>query len=234
MKPMTRALVTTPTRIAICCCRGVDPDEEAGLQVLEVVPPLDAAMHTMRRGGQRHRAVVDADPADGQEEQAGEEERGHRHPRDGVRRELPISPVMRDDTVTKKKPKSMMRSAETRLMLQETGRARWPTTRARRSRRATTLHRAGPARCGGRSVAALSPAEMRTFPRPVWKARDDGGHRADEADEAARRHRARADVEHVGAADLVRAHVADERRGREERRRRAASPKNAISGMRTR
>ena len=43
---MTRAEVKAPTRIAICCNRGVAPTRKPVLRSCEVVPPLEAAMQT--------------------------------------------------------------------------------------------------------------------------------------------------------------------------------------------
>ncbi|MNY09881.1 hypothetical protein D3C86_1428270 [compost metagenome] len=44
---MTRALVMTPTLMAICWARGVPPTKKPVLRSWLVVPPLEAAMQTM-------------------------------------------------------------------------------------------------------------------------------------------------------------------------------------------
>src|SRR5271163_3801869 len=47
VKPITSALVTTPTSSAICCRRGVEPTRKPVLRSWLVVPPLEAAMQTI-------------------------------------------------------------------------------------------------------------------------------------------------------------------------------------------
>ena len=45
--PSASADTSAPTTIAICCERGVAPTKNPVFKSWEVVPPLDAAMHTI-------------------------------------------------------------------------------------------------------------------------------------------------------------------------------------------
>ena len=128
--------------------------------------------------------------------------------------EEPISPVSRDDTVTNRKPKTTISSAPSRFMC--SGARSEDRDDQHHDADADELHRqvALGAQHGDACAAARrfgsphSPARM--------PCRMIGSERS-EADDAARRHRAGADVEHVGAADLVGAHVADRHRARRQR-----------------
>jgi len=112
--PMKIAEVTTPMKIAICCLLGVAPTICAVLRSWAVVPPLLAAIPTMA-------AVVRA-----ANRSSGEVQPRTRYTRQvsssvatvipemGLE-ELPISPVIRELTVTKKKPATTISRADTRF-----------------------------------------------------------------------------------------------------------------------
>src|SRR5438067_8114235 len=103
-----------PIRIAICCNLGVEPTRKPVFRSCEIVPPFDDAMQTMppieravtKYGGavqpimrkMKHvsNSVAIIIPEVGQDDE-------------------PTSPVSRDETVTKRKPKATMSSAPNKL-----------------------------------------------------------------------------------------------------------------------
>ena len=114
--------------------------------------------------------------------------------------EVPIRPVMRDDTVTKRKPKTMTRIAARKLpcigIFGATARkiassSDPPSTNARRKVALRAEH----------CAAAGAGAE---FLQAFAGRRDDRRQRAAERDEAGGQHRAGADVSDVGAPELRR------------------------------
>ena len=117
----------------------------------------------------------------------------------------PISPVMRDDTVTKKKPNTTMSMAPSRLT---------PSCGSTVSRRAsatapTSVTQIGRSRSVRSRVVAVADAAAEVLEAGAEGA-DDRRQRPEQRDDAGRGHRAGADVEHEVGADLARAHVGDE------------------------
>ncbi len=141
----------------------------------------------------------------------------------------PISPVSRDDTVTKRKPNSTMSSAPSRFMCR--GGASTMATMMARMPPKTKRHRQvvlGAVRVDARLAAQAHVAQALADAVP------DDGQRADEADDAARRHGAGADVEHVGAADLRSGAISLIGIVPGESAPGMASPKNLMSGISSR
>ena len=104
--PSTRALAAAPIRMAICCALGVAPIRKPVLRSCEVVPPFDAAIQTIPP---TESAVTNAVPPV-------RRHRKMRHVSSSVATVIPeiglddepISPVSRDETVTKRKPNRTM------------------------------------------------------------------------------------------------------------------------------
>ena len=117
----------------------------------------------------------------------------------------PISPVSRDDTVTNRKPRMTISSAPTmRAMMPVpptySGFASAIDDDEREAADEHDLHREVAV---GAQHRRRAPPRRRGSPcRPSLQAVPDRRQRAEQADDAARRHRAGADVEDVGAADL--------------------------------
>src|SRR6266478_1000831 len=107
----------------------------------------------------------------------------------------PISPVSREETVTKRKPQRIIITAPMRFMCR-LGANRMATMSAAMPTKTNFIERS-------RSVRG-------TVSQPAPDTMPDERQRAHQADDAARRDRARADVEHVGAANLVWAHLFDQ------------------------
>ena len=113
----------------------------------------------------------------------------------------PISPVSRDETVTKRKPKMTIRhGADARIHVQRRARASMIATISADDADQHDLHRhvaigarASRPRCRGRAAAEVAQPPLQAVP--------DGRQRAEQADDAARGHRAGADVQDVGVAD---------------------------------
>ena len=120
----------------------------------------------------------------------------------------PMRPVMRDDTVAKKKPKMMMRTATRKLpCVGRPGVDREEDAPAAASRRCTNVIGMS------RSVRSCAPPAPRADAlQAVARRGDDGRQRARQRDEPGRQHRAGADVADVGAPDLPRRHLRDEER----------------------
>ena len=129
----------------------------------------------------------------------------------------PIRPTIRDETVTKKKPKMMTRIEATKLP--------WVGRRGRQrqeqgeQQRAGQHHRhrhvalgAGPAAAAGVLRAQIADA--------VAKRRDDGRNGAGQRDQPGRQHRARSGVADVGAPQLAGRHLVDAQPARRNRRER--------------
>ena len=118
--PMTRADVSAPTRIATCCFQGVAPTRKPVFRSCEVVPPLDDAMQTTpaiesavsRNSGpiqprrtkirQTRSNVAIVMPEIGFEDE-------------------PITPVIRELTVTNKNPNNTTMMAPTRRPIKSVG-----------------------------------------------------------------------------------------------------------------
>src|SRR5215813_9409763 len=109
--PSTNADASAPTRIAICWDLGVEPTRKPVLRSCEVVPPFEAAIQTIppiesavtkygsgfvhpssQKARQVMSSVATVIPEIGFEEE-------------------PTSPVRRDETVTNKNPRIMIRTA---------------------------------------------------------------------------------------------------------------------------
>ncbi len=105
-------------------------DEEAGLEGLGVVPPLEAAMQTMAPTDKRRDVVGRAGPAEDQEDQAGEQQRGDGHARDRVRRRADLAGQARRDRDEEEAEEDDQDRAE-QVHVQRSGRARISATRAR-------------------------------------------------------------------------------------------------------
>jgi len=84
-------------------------EDVAGLQVLRGVAAFEAAMQTMAPTQRRDRLVGVAGPAEGDEQQAGAMSVAIVIPETGFD-DVPMMPTMRDETVTKKKPKTITSS----------------------------------------------------------------------------------------------------------------------------
>src|SRR6266446_4798812 len=115
-KPTHSAEESAPTRMAICCRDGVAPTRYPDLRSCEVVPPLEMATQAMA-------AMLNAATLEG----------GETHPRAKKMSEvissvatvmpemgfdeLPTSPVRRELTVTKRKPRINSKTAPRTLIL---------------------------------------------------------------------------------------------------------------------
>ena len=128
--------------------------------------------------------------------------------------EEPISPVSREDTVTNRKPNTTISTAPSRFMCSE-GAARMARISARMPA-ADEFHGQVPLGAEDRGVGDGGSLEIG---QPGPDAVQDDGQRPQQADDAARRDRARADIEDVGAADVARAHVGNGLGARRQRRR---------------
>ena len=110
-EPRTRADASAPTRMAICIRHGVPPTQKPVFKSCEVVPPFDAAMQTMppidkavtkygsaavqpsaRKTRQVIKSVATVIPEIGFDDE-------------------PTSPVRRDETVTNKNPRTIIKIA---------------------------------------------------------------------------------------------------------------------------
>src|SRR6188768_4315345 len=109
--PSTSADASAPTRIAICCRHGVPPTQKPVFKSCDVVPPFEAAMQTMPP---IESAVTKYGSAAVQP--------SARNTRLVIRRvatvmpeigfdDEPTSPVRRDETVTNRNPRTMIRIA---------------------------------------------------------------------------------------------------------------------------
>ena len=111
--------------------------------------------------------------------------------------ELPMSPVMRDDTLTKKKPKRIVRTAASGLPnVGRRGTATRKMASASEPPRTTVSGRSRSVRDAGRAAAGAQPLHA------LAERRHDRRNRAAQRDEARGQHRAGADVPDVGAPDL--------------------------------
>src|SRR6516225_2402920 len=100
---MKNADTKAPTRIAICCLRGVAPIRNPVLRSCDVVPPFDDAMHTTAATVSAVRvALLSVRPSDTKARQV-KSRAATVMPEIGLDDD-PTSPVNRDDTVTNKKP----------------------------------------------------------------------------------------------------------------------------------
>ena len=129
--------------------------------------------------------------------------------------EEPISPVRRDDTVTKRKPKTTMRTAPTNLVpipaSRSIGAAMIAAMRTMIPIPTNFMDRSLSVRGTAAAPAPPPGAELEEadVAQPLLEAVPDGRERAEQADDAAGGDGARADVEDVGRADAVRVHVRD-------------------------
>ena len=119
--------------------------------------------------------------------------------------ELPISPVMRDDTVTKKKPKSTTRTAARTLPCVG---APGLTTRKTASSSEPTEHD-GQRHVAIASARAFDAAGGAEVLHALAERRDDRRDRARQRDQAGRQHGAGADVADVRAPQLLGDHLID-------------------------
>src|ERR1043166_795295 len=112
--PRAIAETSAPTRIATCWYFGVEPTRNPVFRSCEVVPPLEAAIQTMppiesavtKYGGAvqpmiKNTRHVSSNVATVMPEIGFDDE--------------PTSPVKREETVTKRKPKAIIRIAPSRL-----------------------------------------------------------------------------------------------------------------------
>ena len=147
----------------------------------------------------------------------------------------PSSPVMREETTEKKKPNTMMATAE-RTETPSPGTAlswgRKDMKRARATEPPSTTE-IGMSRSVRALLARPSPPAQPQVAEGRAEAVDDGGHRLHEVDDPARGHRPRADVADVAAPDVERA--ASGRWAPSPGRAASArpSPKSAMAGMST-
>ena len=183
-------------------------DQKAGLQILRRgagVARGDADDGADRESGD---VVGAAGPAHQEKDQAGEEQRRHRHPRNGIARRTDLPGQLRGDRGEQEPEHEDQQRAE---QVHVQGRGEHDDDDDREAADQHPLHRDVPIGAPARGRAAAVSLEASAQAAP------DHGQRSREAHHAARRHRARADVEHVGAADLVGAHVVDQLRPRRER-----------------
>ena len=82
VQPIASAEVTAPTMMAICCRRGVAPTRKPVLRSWLVAPALLAATAMTPAMEMAPDAVVDAGPADQQEDRGRPDQRGDGHARD--------------------------------------------------------------------------------------------------------------------------------------------------------
>jgi len=214
-RPKTRADAKAPTKIAYCCNFGVPPTRKPVFRSCEVVPPLEAAMQTTAPDRQRGDVIGAPRPANDQEDQTGEQHVATVMPEMGFEEE-PISPVSREETVTKQKPKSTMSSAPSRFICSGRASVMAVMSATTRCRRTSSV---------GRDPCAAPPSLLRPASGSA------GNHRAPRANPcqmvgsdrktlmippaatAPPRYRART------PRDLIRAHRADQLRPRGERAR---------------
>ncbi len=131
--------------------------------------------------------------------------------------ELPMRPVIRDDTVTKKKPKTTMRMAARKLYW-----SGMPGASARKSASSSE-----PTSTTDQRQVAVGPRAPAAAPLPgaellhaFAERRHDRRHRARERDEAGGEHRTGARIPDVGAPQLPGAHLIDPQAARRHRRER--------------
>ena len=220
---MTRAEVSAPTRMAHCCHFGRGADQVAGLEVLRC-----GAAVGRRDADHRRRPTAPSAGRPGSSSPAATKIRQVSSSVATVMPEIglddePISPVSRDDTVTNRKPNSTIRTAPSRCICrsgtQGTTRcsgvvAQMPPTSSERAD-ADQPQAAGRGRCALPAAPPLAGRAMSLNAGPDRT--DDQRQRLEQADDAAGRHGAGADVEDVFVPDLVLAHVADELGGRIQR-----------------
>src|SRR5437773_9252268 len=111
--PSTRADASAPTRIAICCNFGVEPTRNPVFRSCDVVPPFEAAMQTMppiERAVTKYGGAVQPITKNTRQESS---KVATVIPEIGFDEE-PTSPVNRDETVTKRKPKASISLAPTK------------------------------------------------------------------------------------------------------------------------
>ena len=116
----------------------------------------------------------------------------------------PISPVIRDETTTKKNPKMMMRMAPRTLT---------PTWGRIVSRNASPIEPAIVTQMGRSMSVRSRPTASPMLPLRSWNPERNAETmvgRAQERNDAGRGHGAGPDVEDEGRADLARAHVLDQ------------------------
>ena len=206
---MTTAEIKAPTRIATCCFQGVAPTRKPVLRSCEVVPPLDEAMQTTPAIESAVRRYSGPTQPEQDEDQAGQEQRGDRHPRDRVGRRADHAGDPRADR-HEQEPEE-----DDHARRRSAGRgARSGSGATRRSPAPARASRRGPRGIGrSRSVRATPPSlarlpERRSRRLPVTEA-EDQRQRIEHAQDAAGGHRAGADVADVLAGDRAGAHLGD-------------------------
>jgi hypothetical protein len=206
MGPSRSAEASEPIKIAICMSRGVPPTRNPVLRSCDVVPPFDEAMQTMaptdsavtyqrlpvqpatRKMMQVNSSVATVIPEIGFDDE-------------------PISPVRRDGHGHEQEPEGDDEQRPQQVHVQR------PRQGDRRDQNQDAdedeAHRQVVVGAQDFATAARracpGPEIAQTFAQAV----PDGGQRAPQADDAARRHRTGTDVEHVGAADVVGRHLGD-------------------------
>ena len=139
----------------------------------------------------------------------------------------PISPVMRLETVTKKKPKS----SDQQRRRESESEARRERDREQQRERAAEHERDREIALGAQ--AARRRPRARSCCAAPRNAADDGRQRAHEREKPAGRDGAGADVEEVGVADLAGRHLAHRQRAAADQRRGELRPKSVIAGIST-
>ena len=187
-------------------------DQEPGLQILRRragVARGDADDGADRQGGH---VVRTAGPAHHEEDQAGEEQRRHRHPGNGIARRADFPGQLRRYG-GKEEPEHEDQQRAEQVHVQ--GRGEHDGDDDGKAADEHPLHGDVPIGAPGCRAARAAAIALEASA----EAAPDHRQRFHEAHHAARRHRTRAYVEHVGAADLVGAHVVDQLRARRERNR---------------
>ena len=214
--PITRAEEIEPTRIAYCWNLGVAPTRYPVFRSCEVVPPLDEAMQTMAAIDRAINWCVGLDPIEHEEDQAGQQQRGHRHAGDRIGRGADLARQPRRDR-HEEEAEEHDQHRRHQVDHQRRPHAQLPEgAEAERGPDQEHQQQRSDADDAEREVAVGALAAGRPE-RSVWRrSRMADGERAEdqrqgpkEADDAARGHGPRADVQHVFLIDLVFAHLAD-------------------------
>ena len=187
-------------------------NEVAGLQVLACGRRhrCGDAHHTADR--QRERPVLDIGPSRREKEQRREEHRGHRHPRDRIRR---CADLAGDAARHGHKQEGEEQREQRTDRAEVNGRNDHHRDHAQHDSAKHQRHRQVARRA--LHVAGVSRATTETR-QPLRERTHDRRQRAHQRDDPRRRHRAGPDIKDVVRTNRGRIHVGDQRGGRENRR----------------
>ena len=237
---MKTAEIKAPTRIETCCFHGVAPTRKPVLRSCEVVPPLDEAMQTtpaIESAVRRYSGPIQPSRTKIRQVRSSV---AIVIPEIGLDDE-PITPVIRELTVTNRNPKRTIMPAPINRPVNSVG--------IRCEAAIASTSPSEPARTSGmgrsRSVRATPPLAGLLARAQVAQAAGHRGHDqrqgVEHAQDAAGGHRAGADVADVLAGDRAGAQLGDRLLARRQecpavrrRSRRSSAPGRAPSGCRRR